>query len=380
MVQNCEYIDIYKNMWYIVYMKKICEYCGIEFETDNVNKRFCTRQCKEKSSKKRIRQGIRYDNIEYNKICEYCGEEFVTKYYDQLYCNECKDIVQKERVRENSKKFREQNPEYLKEYFKTYQVPMYTKICKQCGIEFETRYKNKEYCKSCTNNYKLICEQCGKDFISYSLNNKICEECKKENKKIWYTKECKFCGTTFNTTKKNKKYCSEECRVEYKKELHRTYSKNYRENPNTRLKYKESQRKYTRKRLKEDMEYKIKRNISTSINGKLKKEGVYKNKSTKEYLLDSIKDIKEHLEKQFKPDMNWENHGTLWHIDHIRPQASFKFVNEDGSINEEAIQECWKKENLQPLYKEDNISKGSRYNGFLYKKGEVYTEDKQYKK
>lgn len=61
--------------------------------------------------------------------------------------------------------------------------------------------------------------------------------------------------------------------------------------------------------------------------------------------------------------------GQIWHIDHIRPCSSFNFVNEDGSVNQEAIKECWKLENLQPLYAEDNISKSSWYNGEFYQKG-----------
>ena len=66
--------------------------------------------------------------------------------------------------------------------------------------------------------------------------------------------------------------------------------------------------------------------------------------------------------------------GTLWHIDHIKPCASFKFVNEDGSTNYEAIKECWALENLQPMYSEDNMSKSSWYNGKFYQKGEVISE------
>ena len=61
--------------------------------------------------------------------------------------------------------------------------------------------------------------------------------------------------------------------------------------------------------------------------------------------------------------------GTTWHIDHIKVCASFNFVNEDGSVNQEAIKECWKLDNLQPLYAEDNMSKSSWYNGKFYQKG-----------
>ena len=67
--------------------------------------------------------------------------------------------------------------------------------------------------------------------------------------------------------------------------------------------------------------------------------------------------------------MSWENMARTWHIDHSRPCVSCKFANEGGSVNQEAIKECWRLENLQPLYAEDNMSKSSWYNGKFYQKG-----------
>lgn len=65
--------------------------------------------------------------------------------------------------------------------------------------------------------------------------------------------------------------------------------------------------------------------------------------------------------------------GKIWHIDHIKPCASFKFANEDGSINYEAIKECWALDNLQPMYSEDNVSKSSYYDGKYWVKGKPIT-------
>lgn len=61
-----------------------------------------------------------------------------------------------------------------------------------------------------------------------------------------------------------------------------------------------------------------------------------------------------HLESMFADGMTWENYG-LWHIDHIRPCASFDLTNTDD------FNECWALSNLQPLWAEDNLRKSAKY-------------------
>ena len=70
--------------------------------------------------------------------------------------------------------------------------------------------------------------------------------------------------------------------------------------------------------------------------------------------------LKDHLESLFKPGMSWKNRNQ-WHIDHIRPLASFKFINDDGSINQRALNKAWKLTNLQPLWDKENMSKGKKW-------------------
>jgi hypothetical protein len=64
--------------------------------------------------------------------------------------------------------------------------------------------------------------------------------------------------------------------------------------------------------------------------------------------------LKSHLENKFREPMTWENYGSVWHIDHIRPCASFDLTDE------KAQQECFHFSNLQPLLARDNLSKGHR--------------------
>lgn len=69
----------------------------------------------------------------------------------------------------------------------------------------------------------------------------------------------------------------------------------------------------------------------------------------------SIEFYKQYLEQRFKSDMTWENHGTLWEIDHIKPCASFDLTD----LTQQ--KECFSYLNTQPLYYSDNRSKGSKY-------------------
>ena len=63
------------------------------------------------------------------------------------------------------------------------------------------------------------------------------------------------------------------------------------------------------------------------------------------------KEAKAHFESLFQEGMSWENHGE-WHIDHVRPVASF---NQDELYLMNHIS------NLQPLWAEDNLSKGDKF-------------------
>lgn len=69
----------------------------------------------------------------------------------------------------------------------------------------------------------------------------------------------------------------------------------------------------------------------------------------------SFAELKEHLEKLFDDNMNWENYGSYWHLDHIRPLVTF-----DCTDNAQFI-ECWSLKNLQPLEAKENIRKGGKY-------------------
>jgi hypothetical protein len=80
----------------------------------------------------------------------------------------------------------------------------------------------------------------------------------------------------------------------------------------------------------------------------------YKSKSTIKLLGCSIEECWQHLESKFQPGMTKENHG-LWHVDHIRPCASFDLTDPE----QQKI--CFHYTNLEPMWAIDNLKKGAKY-------------------
>ena len=79
-----------------------------------------------------------------------------------------------------------------------------------------------------------------------------------------------------------------------------------------------------------------------------------KSASTEELIGCTIPELRAHLEKQFLPGMSWDNHAiTGWHIDHRIPCDSFDLTNENIFF---VLQDY---SNMQPLWYDDNIRKGT---------------------
>jgi hypothetical protein len=69
----------------------------------------------------------------------------------------------------------------------------------------------------------------------------------------------------------------------------------------------------------------------------------------------TVEELKSHLESKFCDGMTWDNYGK-WHIDHIIPVSAFTF----SSVDDPDFRECWKLENLQPLWAVDNMRKHAK--------------------
>ncbi len=97
-------------------------------------------------------------------------------------------------------------------------------------------------------------------------------------------------------------------------------------------------------RAEEEAERKLYTNLTSRISDSTKME----------YLGCTIGELVKYLESKFEDDMGWHNYGR-WHIDHIKPISKFNLVN-----TEQKKKACHYT-NLQPLWAEDNLSKGARY-------------------
>lgn len=105
--------------------------------------------------------------------------------------------------------------------------------------------------------------------------------------------------------------------------------------------------------------FKLKTNIRSSINNYFKKNNLTKSKRTEQILGCTFEELKQHLEQQFEPWMNWENRGgkvvteqnKYWDIDHIIPLNTIKTEEDIIKLNHYT--------NLRPLC--------SYYNRFIKK-------------
>jgi hypothetical protein len=154
---------------------------------------------------------------------------------------------------------------------------------------------------------------------------------------------------------KNKEKLNEYVKTWYEqnKEYRKKYIKEYRENNVDKI--RQIKRDYERKRKASDPLYKLISNFRTAIYQVLKENSVEKNKSYFDVLQYSPEELINHLEKQFKDDMTWDNYG-IWHVDHKLPITSFD-IQEMG---DEEFMKCWSLDNLQPMWGEENIRKSNK--------------------
>ena len=299
------------------------------------------------------------------KKCSKCGE---IKNFDEFYkgkdkkdgfrndCKKCFKIKGEEyrknypeKVKDSQKRYVKNNPEKRKNNYKNW-------------------YKNNlEYVKEKDKEYRKIHKkEYDEKHRIWILNNpdKIREYDKRYRKK--YPEK---------NRNRHKKYRQENLEyVKRQNEKSREYyilnsievlRKKKIKRDNNREEYRKYSREYVKRRSENDINFKLKERVSSSIKYGLRK--VLNGKNGKISFGDIVdytpEELKKHLENQFEPWMNWSNYGNkegYWTIDHIIPQTYFNFANLNGTINIEEVKKCWLLLNLVPLEWKENIKKGNK--------------------
>ena len=112
------------------------------------------------------------------------------------------------------------------------------------------------------------------------------------------------------------------------------------------------QQKYRKNLRKTNLKWVLTERLRSRIWKALK--GNFKTDTTKKLLSCTLEEFKIHLESKFKEGMTWDNYG-LWHIDHIKPCASFDLICPVQQLA------CFHYKNLQPLWALENLQKSAKY-------------------
>jgi hypothetical protein len=160
---------------------------------------------------------------------------------------------------------------------------------------------------------------------------------------------------------------TEKYKKQYRKYIvyQEEYRKKNREKINQKIRewyYKNKDRVRANQRIYEregayrnSLHFKIKDGMRKRILEVLKRDGGKKTQRTMKLVGCTVEELKQHIEKKFKPGMSWEQR-HLFHIDHIIPCASFDLTK----LSQQ--KKCFHYTNLQPLWAIDNIKKGAKLN------------------
>lgn len=191
----------------------------------------------------------------------------------------------------------------------------------------------------------LLKKQCTKCKQWKTLNNFN----KRSAAKDGLRNQCKDCDRNYKQKWDidNKQHCieySEQYRKQNQKKI-KDYNKEYYFNNQEKCKeyskqYKQGNINVVRNQYKRNFCYYSMLNaVNALFRGKIQTSKLLQN------LPYSIQELKQHLESQFTPEMNWDNYGSYWEIDHIIPNSQFT----TNSYTDKQFQICWSLLNLRPL-------------------------------
>ena len=363
-------------------MKKNCTVCDAEFETHHPLYKFCSQVCQKINTRQRDNNRYRKKNPlqEQKRTCNFCDIEFETLYPNQIkYCG---DECRKQKKIQRGDIYRIENRQAMNQYSRDKRkkdklnLPPEKKNCAICDAEFESNHPL----------YKTCSRACGK---INTKREKALRYSEKQLLKPVMVKNCIVCDESFSPLNTSNVYCGEQCRTLASRKrlaaLRGGWSKyndqnsikkcvecgdNFEQKSKQRVTcYNSTCHSNRKKRLLKNRNSEprqaISRRIRRSINQCIRHKKIVKSDKSFDMLGYTPKELMDHFESYFTEESGytWDNM-HLWHIDHIRPIASFDF----DSTDHPEFKECWALENLQPLWAKDNMRKNAIWNGVDYRR------------
>lgn len=166
-------------------------------------------------------------------------------------------------------------------------------------------------------------------------------------------------------------YASNKDKEEFKLKRKLQRKKSYRKNKH-KLSFKLAISKWRKEKYRNDPSFRIRIIVSNAISGYLKNNNLLKSGSIIKYVPFTVNELKNYLENQFEPWMNWANQGAYnsetwddgdpttwkWQIDHIIPHSRFKYT----SMEDQSFKDCWALSNLRPYSAKQNVIDKDRNN------------------
>lgn len=206
---------------------------------------------------------------------------------------------------------------------------------------------------------EVSCESCESTFtriIKSGGRLRLCETCRNERQKARcraYKQKNKDKISAYNSTYKG----------EHKEEIS-VYNKEY--DKQHRDVIQERQNQYQKNRRLTDPAFKAVHYMRTRMNKLMNGQKI---NSTLKLLGCSKDDFVQWIKFQLTGDMTMENHGSVWHYDHVIPCSLFDQNDQDER------EKCWHWSNIQPMLGSDNMSKQNRIS-----KAEIIAHEAKIKK
>lgn len=184
---------------------------------------------------------------------------------------------------------------------------------------------------------EIQCRECKANIDVLNKRFKMCSDCSR-NKKL------NRCKTYKQRNKEKIKEYNKTWKEQNKKEVSE-YNKNYA------IQNKEQIRLRTNKHMKYKRDTDINYKMKITMRNRFRKFYLGKSISSKEVIGCSKDFFVKWIEFNFIGDMSWENHGSLWHIDHVLCCHLFDHTDEND------VRICFNWQNTRPLFAKQNLSR-----------------------